>query len=79
MSGPDFIVDIEGLRQPEAPRPGPQGRPWLAVKWRCCRVYSRMYRNRDATAYEGRCPTCGKSVRAAIGEGGTSNRFFEAG
>lgn len=82
MTGPDFIVDIDGLRRssPESViTPGPRGRPWLAVHWRCCHVYNRIYRNEAGTAYEGRCPSCGKVVRATIGTGGTSNRFFEAG
>jgi hypothetical protein len=53
-------------------------RPWLAVHWRCCHTYSRIYRNRDATAYVGRCPACGKVVKATIGPGGVNNRFFQA-
>ncbi|MEM9418680.1 MAG: hypothetical protein AAGA25_06425 [Planctomycetota bacterium] len=79
---PDFIVEIDGL-QPPAPSSTPasslKGRPWLSVKWRCCSVYSRVYRNRRGDAYEGRCPKCGAPVKAKIGPGGTDNRFFEAG
>lgn len=81
MSGPDYIVDIAGLKRGEpTPRPsaGNVGRPWLAVKWRCCSVYSRVYRNLQATAYEGACPACGKPLRVKIGTGGTTSRFFEA-
>lgn len=48
------------------------------MKWKCCGAYSRIYRNRDATAYEGRCPKCAKHVRVPIGPGGTNQRFFEA-
>ena len=90
MRGPDYIIDIHGLR-PAAkdadrePAPasrraggGPQGNPWLAVHWRCCNCYSRIYRNRAATAYEGHCPKCGRKVKATIGDQGTSSRFFEA-
>lgn len=80
MAGPDYILDLGGQRRERpAPKSDFVGRPWLAVKWRCCSVYSRIYRNRDATAYEGRCPRCGAPVRATIGPGGTSQRFFEAG
>jgi hypothetical protein len=80
------IVDIRGLpssqRAATDARPAPgkllRGRPWLAVHWRCCHTYSRVYRNADATAYSGRCPTCGKLIEVRIGADGTSNRFFEA-
>ncbi|MCC7146421.1 MAG: hypothetical protein IT443_08245 [Phycisphaeraceae bacterium] len=53
-------------------------KPWLAVHWRCCHVYNRIYRNAEGNAYQGFCPTCGRPVRVGIGEGGTSSRFFEA-
>jgi len=82
MADPQDIVDIRGMspQQPanrSAAEAG-QKRPWLAVHWKCCRAYSRIYRNRAGTAYEGRCPKCGSPVKATIGPGGTSNRFFEA-
>jgi len=50
---------------------------FLGLKFSCCGVYSRVYVNRDGTAYEGRCPKCLKPVRLQIGEGGTDHRFFE--
>ena len=50
---------------------------YLGLKFTCCGVYSRVYVNRDGTAYEGRCPKCLKSVKLKIGEGGTDSRFFE--
>ena len=84
MSGPDFIVDIDGVDSPgasDAADSAPasaQRRPWLAVHWRCCHVYSRIYRNQAGTQYEGRCPRCQRSVRAQVGPDGTSARFFEA-
>ncbi|MEM6751226.1 MAG: hypothetical protein AAGA57_05635 [Planctomycetota bacterium] len=58
---------------------GPDGvRPWLAVHWRCCEVYSRVYRSPDGLRYEGRCPKCAKPVSVRIGPAGTHARFFEA-
>ena len=53
-------------------------RPWLSVHWRCCHVYSRVYRNAEGTAYKGACPSCGQRVRATVGPGGLSSRFFTA-
>ena len=50
---------------------------FLGLKFTCCGVYARVYVNHDGTAYEGRCPKCLKSVKLAIGEGGTDSRFFE--
>ena len=53
-------------------------KPFLGMHFKCCNVYCRIYKNREGTAYEGRCPRCGKKVRVLIGEGGTDARFFEA-
>ncbi len=80
-SRPDYILDITGLKPDPTGPPAAgslQGRPWIAVRWKCCRAYSRVYRNRTGTAYEGRCPRCGTPVRASVGPGGTASRFFEA-
>lgn len=82
VNGPDYIVDIEGLgdaRREASSGADFQGRPWIAVRWRCCSAYSRIYRNKAGTAYEGRCPRCAAPVRARVGPGGTDTRFFEAG
>lgn len=80
---PDYILDIDGITPPPNAHVNAgknfRGRPWLAVKWRCCSTYSRVYRNRAGDAYEGRCPKCGSPVKAMIGAGGTRSRFFEAG
>ncbi len=53
-------------------------RKFVGVQFECCDVYTRVYVNRDQTAYEGRCPKCGKKVRLGIGPGGTDARFFTA-
>ena len=55
-----------------------KSRPFLGIVFECCHVYGRIYRNWDASAYEGRCPRCLAKVRVRIGEGGTSQRFFTA-
>lgn len=81
MSGPDYILNLGGQTHvgPTASKSDFVGRPWIAVRWKCCTVYSRVYRNKEGTAYEGRCPRCGAPVRARVGSGGTDARFFEAG
>ncbi len=86
MADPDYIIDIPGLENATghlastggADTPCPQGRPWISVHWKCCQAYSRIYRNRNGDAYEGRCPKCGSPVRALIGRDGTAARFFAA-
>lgn len=55
-----------------------QSRKFIGVHFRCCNVYSRIYQNKEGTAYVGRCPKCMKTIRADVGEGGTNQRFFEA-
>lgn len=60
-------------------QPATKDRKFVGVRFACCGVYTRVYLNRDATAYEGRCPKCAKPVRLEIGPGGTDARFFTAG
>ena len=82
---PDYILELGG--RTFAPMPASEmhvnesfrGRPWLAVHWKCCNVYSRIYRNAAGSAYQGQCPRCSRPVKACVGAGGTSSRFFEAG
>lgn len=59
------------------PASGTNAKPWLGLFFRCAGAYSRAYRNADGTAYAGRCPKCGKTVRFAVGSGGTAERMFE--
>ena len=77
---PDYYVDIEGLSEyrEEPAGQGVGGRRWIGVRFDCCGVYARIYRNRPGTAYEGRCPRCLRQVRARIGPQGTEARFFSA-
>ncbi len=56
--------------------PNNKKKEFLGMHFHCCNIYSRIYKNREGTAYEGRCPRCGKPVVVPIGKGGVSNRFF---
>jgi hypothetical protein len=65
-----------------SPKPASESaatRRFVGVHFVCCDVYTRVYVNRDATAYEGNCPKCAKRVTLRIGSGGTAARFFTAG
>lgn len=56
----------------------PDVRPFVGIRFECCRTYGRIYRNPEKTAYTGNCPKCHAKVRIPIGSGGTSARFFNA-
>lgn len=53
-----------------------QKRDFLGITFECCNVYTRIYKNKEGTAYEGRCPKCLRPVRVPIGKGGSGQRFF---
>ncbi|GJM26274.1 MAG: hypothetical protein DHS20C16_26890 [Phycisphaerae bacterium] len=74
---PDFVVEIDGLGESEPISETPR-RAWIGVHFECCDVYVRIYKNPAGDAYEGRCPRCLQKVRARVGPGGTSARFFSA-
>jgi hypothetical protein len=75
-------VDLSGHLGPRV-QPADDGRRgtrrrFLSVWYRCCHAYGRLYRNRQETHYEGRCPACGARVSVGIGPDGTTRRTFEA-
>jgi hypothetical protein len=80
VNSPDYIVDIPRVHGPgeRAEEGSLRGRPWLAVHWRCCSIYSRIYRDRAGLTYRGRCPGCARPLNIQVGPGGTRCRFFEA-
>ena len=70
-------LDLSSGEEPRRSTEAEAGK-FLGVHFECCDVYSRVYPNRDATAYVGHCPKCAKRVQFLIGAGGTSDRFFRA-
>jgi hypothetical protein len=79
MAGENLDLSSDGARvAPKVDSPS-ASRRFVGVHFVCCDVYTRVYVNRDQTAYEGNCPRCGKRVTLRIGPGGTDARFFTAG
>jgi len=54
-------------------------RAFLGMYFKCCRVYSRIYINRQQTAFVGWCPRCAAKVEVKISPAGSDSRFFVAG
>lgn len=71
------IYDDEDFEE-EQEEEKPQKHDFLGIMFNCCNVYSRIYKNKEGTAYEGVCPRCFKKVQIKIGEGGSNRRFFNA-
>ncbi|GAB4335376.1 MAG: hypothetical protein Kow0099_07790 [Candidatus Abyssubacteria bacterium] len=59
----------------EQPR---EERRYLGVMFECCHVYSRIYKNKEESAYVGWCPRCARKVEIPIHPSGTHSRFFIA-
>lgn len=56
----------------------PKTKNYLGIMFNCCNVYGRIYKNKEGTAYIGRCPGCMRSIKVPIGKEGTAQRFFNA-
>jgi hypothetical protein len=79
MVGEHLDLTEGSTDDPRERRGSNSSRRFVGVHFVCCDVYTRVYVNRDQTAYEGNCPKCAKRVRLRIGPGGTDARFFTAG
>ena len=73
----DLTSDIPTPVPPATTAAGNQRR-FVGIHFTCCDVYTRVYVNRDETAYSGNCPRCTRKIILKIGPGGTSSRFFTA-
>jgi hypothetical protein len=52
-------------------------RLFLGVVFKCCKVYSHIYLNKQKTAFVGWCPRCAAQIRIKVSPDGTDARFFE--
>lgn len=70
------IVEGDGTARAQDPITPMAVRPWIQVWFACAGRYQKVFRAIDGTAYVARCPMCGKSMRFAVGTGGTNKRIF---
>ena len=55
-----------------------EGRTYVGIYFKCCHVYSRVYKSKAGDRYVGFCPKCGGKVQLSIGPDGVTDRFFVA-
>jgi len=77
MGRPGDSIEIGGKRGSTPPATVGSPRPFLGLHFTCSGTYARASKTADGREYLGRCPKCGSCVRFGIGNGGTSQRFFE--
>ncbi len=75
MAGEHLDLTSEGPLMAGRPE---SARPFIGIRFACCEVYARIYRDREGTAYVGHCPRCLKRVELKVAPGGSVSRFFTA-
>jgi hypothetical protein len=55
-----------------------KGKEFIGVTFKCCRVYTRIYLNKQKTAFIGWCPKCAAKMEIHISSSGSDTRFFQA-
>lgn len=73
-----LIEDEFEEEQIEKPKSNSTKSSYLGIMFNCCNVYGRIQKNKDGTAYVGRCPRCMRTIKIRVGEGGTGQRIFNA-
>ena len=51
---------------------------YISIYWKCCHSFSRIYKNKEGSAYEGVCPKCKSALSVPVGDHGTTQRTFIA-
>ena len=74
----DLTSDGGTFEPDETGRGWQPARRYVGIRFACCDVYTRVYINRQQTAYVGRCPRCLRRAELKVGPGGTDARFFTA-
>lgn len=54
-------------------------RPFVGIYFTCCRVYARIFLNKQGTAFVGWCPRCAAKVEMKVSPTGSPDKFFFAG
>ena len=53
-------------------------RPHLGIVFKCCRIYSRIYLNKNGDAFVGWCPKCAAKMEVKVSPIGSTSKFFFA-
>jgi hypothetical protein len=66
----------EAAGPPPTASQGAASRPYVAIHFACCGVYTKIYQNKNGTAYHGACPKCCRPATIRISDDGTDDRYF---